>query len=110
MTNDLKEYKDIVAIELFDDQLYSEQPIEEFEKLLSMGSDFVKINWELIARHQIKRIRNKKIDELEYFIYCQKDQIIQKRLKEIVEEREQKGLKINWEKHLRKIYQDRFNS
>jgi hypothetical protein len=35
MTNEITEFKEIVVVELFDDQLFSTKSIDEFEKVLS---------------------------------------------------------------------------
>ncbi len=48
--------------------------------------------------------------EMESFIYSQ-DREIQGKLQEILEEREKKGFKTNWPKHLRNIFEEKtFNS
>ena len=109
MTNEITEFKEIVVVELFDDQLFSTKSIDEFEKGLSAWLDFVKINGELVSRHQIKRILKKRLNDLEEFIFCQSDPEVQKNLRLIINEREEKWLKINWTKHLRQIYLSRHN-
>ena len=92
---EIKEYKQITTIELFDWEIQTEATLTQLESQLQK-SRFISIGGELIATHQIKRCYVKEVSDWENFILSQKKDI-RDRLYQEVKRREKEGQRISIE-------------
>lgn len=80
MTTELKVYKELTTIQLFEWEVLTTLGIDELDRLLNSESKFLRIGDEIIAKNQIKKVFVRKIESIENFILSQpKD--IQERIK-----------------------------
>jgi len=79
--NDIKVYKELAAIELFEWWiLHTEVDIDTIEKILDSAKQFIRIGDTIINRNQIKRVYRKPVDSILNYILSQPP-LIQETLK-----------------------------
>ena len=101
--------KDIVIIRLKNwKPIFTSGTVEQVALLLESKS-FVVIDWFGFNRFEVETFEKYDPDDVEMYILSQTDKTIQKKLRDIYNERKEKNLKINWVNHLIQIYKDRKN-
>lgn len=88
MTNEIKIYKKLTTIKLFDWEIVTPMELNDLENLLHSNSTFLRIGDEVIAKNQIKRIFIRKVNDIEWLIYSldsEDRKLVQQRLKEMAE-------------------------
>lgn len=65
---DLKEYKPITTIQLFEWEIFTTASIEQLETMLNSDSKFIKIGNDIIAKNQIKRCYVSSLSDMEDYI------------------------------------------
>lgn len=66
--NDIKEYKELTTIQLFEWEIYTEATIEQLDKMLNSDSKFIRIGNEIIAKNQIKKCFVRAVDGIDNYI------------------------------------------
>lgn len=66
--NELKEYKELTTIQLFEWEIYTEASIEQLDKMLNSDSKFIRIGNEIIAKNQIKKCFVRAVDGIDNYI------------------------------------------
>ena len=109
MTNTIKAYEQLTCVELKSWKvLFTPASMQEVSHLLSdKTKDFVIIDWVWFNRFEVKEFYPYTPNSIDLFILS-KDKDTQKKLREILRERESKGLKTNGTAHLWSIYESRF--
>jgi len=110
--NAIKEYKQLTCIRLKNwTILNTPASMEEVARLLSDKSkDYIIVDW--VGFNRLTSVDDFfpfTPNDMDLFILSQ-DKEVQKKLREILNERESKWLKTNWTEHLWKIYESRFIS
>lgn len=78
---DLKVYKQLTTIQLFEWELLTEASVSELDAMLNNTKQFIRVGDEIVNKNQIKKIFVRNIDSIENFILSQpKD--IQDKLRE----------------------------
>ena len=86
MNSEIKVYKELVTIQLFDWEVKTPISIDDLELLLHSDSKFIRIWNEIIAKNQVKRVFVRKIETSENLIYSLPEEDrkkVQARLKEM---------------------------
>lgn len=92
MTTDLKEYKQLLTIELKDwTILTSDKTREELENFMQTAPDFITIDWVLFNKYQFKTAYERKVWSVEQFILSQPRDIQQKIRDRAAEKRAKAG-------------------
>lgn len=73
--NELKEYKKLTTIQLFEWEILTETSIEDLELMINSAKQFIRFGDEIINKNQIKKIFIRKIDWMENFILSQTKEI-----------------------------------
>ena len=68
MKTEIKEYKKITTIQLFDWEVNTTITIDDFNKILNTDQKFIKIWDEIIAKNQIKRCFVRNVDWIDNYI------------------------------------------
>lgn len=110
--NAIKEYKQLTCIRLKNwTILNTPASMEEVARLLSdQSKDYIIVDW--VGFNRLTSVDDFfpfTPNDMDLFILSQ-DKEVQKKLREILKERESKWLKTNWTEHLWKIYESRFIS
>ena len=66
--NELKEYKELTTIQLFEWELFTEATIDQLDKMLNTDSKFIRIWNEIIAKNQIKKVFVRTVDGIDNYI------------------------------------------
>lgn len=105
---ELAEYKGISLIKLTDgDTIQIDKSPEEVLAVINSGVKFVKIGGEVINVNIIGRVKLIEATDIDLFLLGITDSIVKGRMKAILEERKNKGVKTNGVQHLIQIYEDR---
>ena len=84
----LSPYSELTTIQLFDSEILSPIPLNDFEPLLQNDSKFIRIGNQIIAKNQIKKVFVRKVSDSESLLYLLEPQdrkLVQKRLKQMEE-------------------------
>lgn len=76
--NEIKEYKQLTMIQLFEWEVFTTASIDELDTMLNSDSKFIRIWNEIIAKNQIRKCSINNIDDMENYIlsfnpYIQKE-------------------------------------
>ncbi len=79
MTTDIKEYKQLLTIELKDGtMLNTDKTLQQLQDYMSKWSDFITIDGVMFNKYEFKKAYERKIDGIEEFILSQPKDIQQK--------------------------------
>ena len=79
MTTEIKEYKQLLTIELKDwTILNTDKTLDELDKFLQQSKDFIQIDWVIFNKYELKKAYERKADSVEQFILSQPKDIQQK--------------------------------
>ena len=84
----LSPYSELTTIQLFDSEILSPIPLNDFEPLLQNDSKFIRIGNQIIAKNQIKKVFVRKVSDSESLLYLLEPQdrkLVQQRLKQMEE-------------------------
>lgn len=105
---ELAEYKGISLIRLTDgDTIQVDKSPDEVLAVINSGVKFVKIGGKIVNVNIIGRVDLVEATDIDLFLLGITDTIIRDRMKAILEERKNKGVKTNGVQHLIQIYEDR---
>lgn len=97
---DLKVYKQLTTIQLFEWELLTEASVSELDAMLNNTKQFIRVGDEIVNKNQIKKIFVRNIDSIENFILSQpKD--IQDKLRE--RQKQKKDRIGRWFDHIEEI-------
>ena len=106
--NKIKEYTELTAILLKDDSIITTpMSLQDVANLLS-SSEFVIIGDKWFNKFEVRTFEKFNPTEMDNFILS-KPKEVAKKLRDIISERQEKWLKINWTKHLWEIYESRYS-
>jgi len=71
MTTEIKAYKKLTTIQLFDWEVLTEATVDQLDEMLNNTKQFIRIWDEIVNKNQIKKIYVRSVDTLENFILSQ---------------------------------------
>lgn len=76
MTTQIKEYKQLLTVELKDwTLLNTEKTLEQLQKYFATAPDFVTIDWVMFNKYEFKKAYERKVDSVEQFILSQPKEV-----------------------------------
>ena len=78
MATEIKVYKKLTTIQLFDWEVLTEATVDQLDEMLNNTKQFIRIWDEIVNKNQIKKIYVRSVDTLENFILSQPKDIQQK--------------------------------
>lgn len=109
--NAIKEYQEMCIITRKNgDDIQTTASLEQLEQLINNWPQMIRFGDELVNKYEIIGVRKVVMNDIDSYIASITDAEMKKRLKDILKERKEKWLSINWTQHLMDIYNSRFNS
>ena len=105
----IKEYKEMCVITRKNwDDIQTAASLEDLEKLINNWPQMIRFWNELVNKYEIIWVKKVVMSDIDTYVAAITDEEMKKRLREIIKERKNKWLKINWTQHLMQIYESRF--
>lgn len=107
--NNIQEYKEMCVITRKNgDDIQTTATLEELEALINNWPQMIRFWNELVNKYEIIWVKKVTMSDIDTYIAAITDDVMKKRLREIVKERKAKWLKLSWTQHLMQIYESRF--
>lgn len=108
---EIKEYQEMCIITRKNwDDIQTTATLEQLEQLINGWPQMIRFGDELVNKYEITWVRKVVMDDIATYVASITDTDMKKKLRDIIKERKDKWLKINWVSHLMQIYESRFNS
>ena len=107
--NNIKEYQEMCVITRKNgDDIQTATSLEDLEKIINNWPQMIRFWNELVNKYEIIWVKKVVMSDIDTYVASITDDVMKKRLREIIKERKAKWLKINWTQHLTQIYESRF--